>query len=417
MLPDRISQAIPQGRGFIRSYIEYASSCSDAPEIFHVGVGITVLAAAVAQRLICPYTSGSMLVPNLYTLLVGPSRSGRKSSCMDTGIRILRRVHGQAIIPVPGSYEELIAQIRSTPNGVLQMREFGHFLKTTQRGYGEPIRTVLMDLHDHPTTEPYTRNLRKGKTVIEGPICLSMLSACTDDLLFSYSDTEEWTGGFFGRMVLLYGDRQTFRMPQVWDQAHDYLVTLLHQYMFGNIHRCGGFSPPAWQEFGRWAQWRDAQAPSAPTRVQTFISGSATLAAKVALLYACDSAEPNAGDGWLVSHESMCRAIMFVEQLYLPSIVHLGEHLALGIWERDRQKVLNAIDSRPNGIERPELLRRVKVSSDLLEAILTTLKDERTIVQGMNAREPVYRRAPQGGATNPAPTGGQVVPIRAGMTP
>lgn len=415
MLPDRVSQAIPQGQGFIRSYCEYAASCSDAPEIFHVGVGLTVLAAAVARRLACPYSSGSMLVPNLYTLLVGPSRSGRKSSCMDTGMRLLRAVHAESIIPVPGSYEELIAQLRSTPAGVLSMREFGHFLKTTQRGYGEPIRTVLMDLFDHPTDQPYVRNLRKAKTVIEGPICLSLLSACSDELLFSYTTSDEWMGGFFGRMVMLYGDRDGFRLPNTWPQAYDYLVAMLHQYMYGNIHRCGGFSPPAWQEFERWSQWRDSQAKEAPSRVQTFIAGSGTLAAKVSLLYACDAAEPNAGDGWLVSHESMRRAIMFVEQLYLPSIFHLGETLALGIWERDRQKVLRAIDSKPNGIERPELLRRAKVSSDYLESILTTLKDERTIVQGMNAKEPTYRRVKpgeQGGGG--ASGGGDVISIRRG---
>lgn len=755
MLPDRISQALPQGQGFLRSYCEYAASCSDAPEIFHVGVGLTILSAAVARRLACPYSSGSMLVPNLYTLLVGPSRSGRKSSCMDTGTKILRAVHAESIIPVPGSYEELIAQLRSTPAGVLSMREFGHFLKTTQRGYGEPIRTVLVDLFDHPTDQPYVRNLRKAKTVIEGPICLSLLSACSDELLFSYcvdeqtemltadgwkhhrdveagelcytlnhetglgewqpvtdisvfegnpardmvlmegrghsslstpnhrwpvrhkgnsawgrrwrttetlnqcdyiqrsapdaglptepswsdafvelvawawteghwnksgalglvqsstvnpelctrirtaltallgprheasmhphrksavplwvedlpnpttgmiawrlnqqasqqftevmtnpekiiskkwlrtltrmqlelfietslaadgdnassktgdsiaqksearadafafacilagkpvsyhpidnahndqhrigvltrdqvcpignshgafkiervkhdgpvwcpttpngtwlarrngtvywtgnTTSDEWMGGFFGRMVMLYGDRDGFRLPNTWPQAYDYLVAMLHQYMYGNVHRCGGFSPPAWQEFERWSQWRDSQAKEAPSRVQTFIAGSGTLAAKISLLYACDAAEPNAGDGWLVSHESMRRAIMFVEQLYLPSIFHLGETLALGIWERDRQKVLRAIDSRPNGIERPELLRRAKVSSDYLESILTTLKDERTIVQGMNAKEPTYRRVKPGEPTGGGgASGSNIIPIKRG---
>jgi len=413
MLPDRISQAIPQGHGFIRSYVEYAASCSDAPEIFHVGVALTILASVTAKRLVAPFSSATMLVPNLYTLLVGPSGE-RKSSCLDTGIRILRRVASDAVIPVPGSYEEMIAQIRTQPTGLLKLREFGHFLKFTERGYGEPMRTVLMELYDHPTDEPYTRNLRKGKTVIDGPICVSLGAACSDDLLYSYTDTESWSGGFLGRMTMLYGDRQVFRMPTVWPQAFDYLVTLLHTYAFGTIHRCGGWSPPAWQEFQRWAAWRDAQRHSAPARVRTHVARAETLAAKVSQLYACDAGESNTGDGWLISHESMCRAIMFVEQLYLPSIFHLGEHLALGIWERDRQKVLNAIDAKPNGIERPDLLRRVKVSSDLLEAILTTLKDERTIVQSIAGRETVYRRAPQGGA--PPPTGNNVFPIRQGMS-
>lgn len=414
MLPDVISDVLPQGNGFLRPYVEYASYCSDAPEIYHVGVALTIFAGAVANKLSCKWMPGRTLVPNLYTLLVGPSRSSRKTGSMDAGISILQSVSHELVVPVPGSYEELITQIRATPSGLLTYREFSHFLKTTMRGYGEPIRTVLMDLFDWPVGVPYTRNLKKGKTVIEGPICLSMLGAIATELLFSFTDREEWTGGFFGRMILLYGTREGFKMPQEWPEAAQHLSATLHNYTHWPIAQCGGFSPAAWQQFSQWAQWRDSMTPDAPSRVQTFIAGSATLAAKVALLYACDSGEMLAGAGWQITQESMRRAILFVDKLYLPSVFTLGERLALGPWERDRQRILDIIESRPQGVLRKDVLVQAKVSSDLLDQLTGTLKEEGTIVQNQHASGPLYKRVRSTDA--PAGGGAQVIPITSAIT-
>jgi hypothetical protein len=339
--------------------------------------------------------AGRTLMPNLYTLLVGPSRSSRKTGSIDIGVDLLQSANPELVIPIPGSYEEMIAQIRSTPHGLLTYREFGHFLKTTQRGYGEPIRTVLMDLYDWPPDRAYVRNLRKAKTVIEPPICLSMLSAIATDLLFTFTDTEDWTGGFFARMLLLYGERDEFRMPTTWDAARQYLIGVLYNMINYPFHPCGGFSPQAWITFEQWSRTRDAQANSAPARMQTHISGATTLAAKVALLYAADMGEPAAGNGWLVSHEAMARAVLFVENLYLPSIFHLGERLTLGVWERDRQRVMDAIEGTGQiGITRRDLLRRVRMESTFMETILHTLREEGAIIMAnTTGADQVYRKS------------------------
>lgn len=409
VLSDRISAALPQGYGFLRSYVEYATACSDAPQIYHVGVGLTILSAAVARRLPCPWLNGRTLLPNLYTLLVGPSRSSRKTSSMDAGVDVVHAADPERVIPVPGSYEELIAQLRKQPDGLLTYREFGHFLKTTQRGYGEPIRTVLMDLYDWPPDRAYTRNLKKGATVIAAPICLSMLSTIATDLLFAYIDLEDWSGGFFGRFLVLYGERTEFKMPATWLSAHHQLAGALYQFVHYPFPRCGGFAPQAWQAFDSWARWRDGQALNVPPRIQTFISGATTLAAKVALLFAADAAEPMAGEGWLVSYESTLRAVTFVENLYLPSITHLGERLALGPWEKDRQRVLDVIEQAgPKGVLRRDLIRRAKLSSEYTDSVLSTLKEEGTIVQGQDARGVVYKRA---NPDTPPQGGGRVIPM------
>ena len=406
MLPDRISDALPKGYGFLRAYVEYAATCSDAPEIYHVGVALTVMASACARKLLCPWIAGRTLVPNLYTLLVGPSGASRKTASMDCGIDLLNLTAPSLVIPLPGSYEELIAQIRATPSGMLTYREFGHFLKTTQKGYGEPIRTVLMDLHDWPPDRAYVRNLRKGKTIIEPTICLSMLSSISPDLLFAFTDSVEWTGGFFGRMLLLWGERDNFRMPISWPDARNYLAGLVYQIAQAAIPACGGFTSAAWTEFERWSRWRDSTLHEIPSRVQTHVARATTLAAKVALLYAADQGEPNAGQGWLVSHESMCKAILFVDSLYIESVKYIGERLTLGYFERDKRRILDAVEgAKQIGIVRRDLLKRVGLESSYMESVLTTLRETGEVIQSQESRGTVYR-SPEATNVRVLPFGG-----------
>lgn len=391
MLSERVAAVLPERSAFLRNYCTYAAYCSDAPDIYHIGVGLTIFSAAVAKTARCPWQAGRELVPNLYTLIVGPSRSARKTASLDAGIEILRDAHAETVIPIPGSYEELIAQLRATPTGLMLYREFGHFLKTTQRGYGEPIRTVLMDLFDQPPNQPYVRNLRKGKTIIEAPIVLSLIAACSTDLLFSYTDAESWVGGFFGRFLLLYGERDGFKMPNTWSEARSYLTSQLAAWVSVGLPPCGGFAPDAAQMFEQWSRYRDSTADNAPPRVRTFFSGATTLAAKVALLYAIDQHEPTVGNGWLISYSALAKAIQFVDTLYLPSILNIGDRLALGYFEKDRQRIIDVIASKKGPISRGEVLRATKVSMQLLDQVIDTLRESGEVTQGQGAQGLTYR--------------------------
>ena len=184
---------------------------------------------------------------------------------------------------------------------------------------------------------------------------------------------------------------------QVWTSARDHLTAVLHRPpIHMPIGRCAGFSQHAWIEFERWARYRDASAQQFPERVETFVSGSATLAAKIALLYSADMGDA-AYDGWSISLEAMRRAILFCENLYLPSIKHLGDTLALGIWERDRQKILTIIESQGHG--RRDINA---VDPAAREGVARTVRRGRQHAQGRGhggagaaaRRIPLYKRMP-----------------------
>lgn len=377
-----VDQILPPQSMFLRNYCKYAAACSDAPPIYSVGVGLTMLAGVAAKKLICPWMAGRSLMPNLYTILVGGSRSARKTAAIDLGVDLVGAVDPQLVCPIAGSYEEQVAQIRRRPEGIIVSREFGHLLKTTQRGYGEPIRTLLMDLYDWPPHRPYMRNLKKGQTIIEAPIALSLVGGIATDLLYAYADLEEWTGGFFARMLLLYGEREECRLPLTWPAAQNHLTATLNGILQWDIPPCGGFAPDAWAAFEEWAIHQDTKENDLPPRVRHFNAGATTLAAKIALLYALDAGEPQAGAGWQISHAVTQRAIWFVMGPYLSSVRRLGNELAIGYWERDRQKVLDAVVAAgPKGLLRWQLVGRVKLDLDSLERVLDALKEERLIAQ------------------------------------
>lgn len=380
-LPDHVSEALPQRSGFLRNYVEYASACSDAPPVFHAGIGLTIFAGAVAHRISCPWTAGRRLMPNLYTLIVGPSTTARKTTALDAGSDVLYRAVPDRCIPVPGTYEELVAELRRQAHGVLTFREFAHFLKMTAKGYAAPQRTALLDLYDWPSERPYTRNLKKGATIIRGPICLSMLASIGNEALHQFVDTGEWFGGFFGRMLLIYGERDDFQMPLGWENGRDFLAYYLGQFAQYPTPPCLGFQPDAWEWFSGWCKRHDDHRHQLSTRTKSFAAGVAGFAAKIALLFAIDGGAAWSEHPWYVPTDALYHATRFIDNMYLPSAIKMGETLVqLSTWEQYRQRVLDTIDATGDiGISHRDLLRKTRVTADNLEQATETLRAEGTI--------------------------------------
>jgi hypothetical protein len=86
--------------------------------------------------------------------------------------------------------------------------------------------------------------------------------------------------------------------------------------------------------------------------------------------------------------------------------VLLGERLAIGPWEKDRQRILDVLDRNPTGVLQKDLLKQAKVSLDLLDQVMNTLKAEGTAIQSQGAAGVVYKRVPEGKVI-PFPGGGK----------
>jgi hypothetical protein len=146
MITEREAEDILPPAGFIRAYYHHACRQTTAPSIYHLGVGLTILSAT------CPADYGMRfageLRPNLFTLLIGRSGEDQKSTAISIGRDLLFHACPERVGDFPGSAEGLLDSLSRVPTQMIPISEFGKLLASAQRGYFEPIKTLLTDLWD-----------------------------------------------------------------------------------------------------------------------------------------------------------------------------------------------------------------------------------------------------------------------------
>lgn len=96
---------------WLEGYIRY-SDISEAPDLYHIWVGLFCLSAALERRVHLPW-GDSRLYPNQYVILVGPSGVARKGDAIGLGQRLLEELN----LPKIGednSAESLILDLQSS---------------------------------------------------------------------------------------------------------------------------------------------------------------------------------------------------------------------------------------------------------------------------------------------------------------
>lgn len=209
--------AIPE-RGFLKEYVDFASSLTDAPTIFHLFSGLVLLASAVGRKAWVPGFGGRPLYPNLWAILLAPSSTYRKSTAVAIA-RDLMDDCGVRIYPDDFSKEELIAILAANPQGVFVWGEFGNVLTQLDRDYMSGTKDMMADLYD--CIDSYKRQIRSGEYVIERP-CLSILGATNIDWMLDKRNVRaDLRGGFLARCLFVPFTSKDFEMdsPGEVDEA------------------------------------------------------------------------------------------------------------------------------------------------------------------------------------------------------
>jgi len=387
-LPPGISDVIPPN-GFLRSYVTYCAQATDAPEVYHVAAGLATLAGAVADKLPFRLVGDRPTYPNMWSVLLGQSRAARKTTSVNLGAEMLADAAPVRVLPDAGSFEQLVDEIQATPTGLIVHPEFAHFLKTTERGYAAPLRTLLMQLYDCPRR--FTRTLKKKKIVIETPIVLSMSAACATPLLCAYTDDLDWTGGFLPRCLLVYAERERLALPLGDDAWRQQLVAWLANAVQRPVPVCGGLDEEARRYLFDWQITIERDAPRTEPH-WSFCCAFPMLAAKMAVLYAFDSEEhERLGPGWTVHPWYVWLAIEFLTKQYLPRLAAMFERVTLNPFERSRQRAIDAIrDGGPTGRPRAAVIRHTRISAREFGEVLDTLIGEEIALESRDARGVVY---------------------------
>jgi hypothetical protein len=320
---------------------------------------------------------------NNFCLLVGRSGEDRKSSALSVGRRILDKAAPALVGDFPGSPEGLIDSLAETPSQMIPISEFGKFLSSAQRGYFEPTKTLLADLWD---SDPIQRSKANRKVIRVDQPRLSIAAACSIPYLEKHTLAEDWTGGFMGRWMVLYGRRERTDPDPAGDRTDEaWLVSeLQRRAMMKTAGWCQGLDPQASKLWDRW--YRDVMQRQLPSNIIGIRARAPTMARKVALLYGWDYGPAQQGKPWFIGLDVLEPAIAFVE-LHIQSLVDLSEVIAEHPDARLRRSVIRAIEEKGGLATLGEILGILKMRKRPVTEMLDALIEEGKVVKTQTTLE------------------------------
>lgn len=376
--------AVP-ATGWLRKYVMHAVKQTTSPLIYHLGVGITILGAT------CPLAYGmhyaGPLRANNFCLLVGRSGEDQKSTALSVGKKILDEAAAPLIGDFPGSPEGLIDSLARRPSQFIPISEFGKFLSSAQRGYFEPTKTLLADLWDSLPTQ---RTKANNKTIRVDNPRLSIGAACSIPYLEKHTLAEDWTGGFMGRWLVLYGKRERVDPDPTGDNTH-------FQWLVDELRRRATMPSAGWctgLDSAGAAYWRDwfteVTNRKLPDNIVGIRSRAPSMARKMALVYGWDFGAAQGGKPWQMGLDVLEPAIALAE-LHITSLIHLSEVIAEHPDARLRRSVMMAIQQFKGVATLGEILSVLKMRKRPVVEMLDALMEEGRVTRQKTTMGIVYQ--------------------------
>ena len=361
--------AVPKD-GWVRTYVLHAMNQTTAPLAYHLGIGVTVLGATCPLAYGMPYAGP--LRANNFCLLVGRSGEDQKSTALSVGKGILDKAAAPLIGDFPGSPEGLIDSLSRRPSQFIPMSEFAKFLTSAQRGYFEPTKALLTDLWD---SQPTQRTKANNKTVRVDNPRLSIGAAVSIPYLEKHTLSEDWTGGFMGRWLVLFGERERNDPdPKGNNTLEQQLVDALRKRATtATAGWCVGLTP---QASVLWRDWfNDITNRRLPSNIIGIRSRAPSMARKIALVYGWDWGPALAGQPWEMDLDVLEPAIALVE-LHIKSLIHLADVIAEHPDARLRRSIMQAILQHKGVATLGQIIAILKMRKRPVTEMLDSLMEE-----------------------------------------
>ncbi len=391
MLKERdVLDALPP-TGFLREYVHFAMSCTDAHAAYHLACGLIGLSQAVPPSYLIPFASP--IYGNMFTMVVGDSSKSRKTTAINIIQNMMREASPGSVAETPGSTEGVSESLRANPRQVIIYGEFGEFLAKAENGYLMPLKTAFTSAWDCSPMGRATANSRRG--MVTDPR-LSLLCGVATDLLERHTEQADWTGGFLARFLTFHAEpeRLLTSMPIPDRATKNHLTNWLRQLADPMMvpGECLWLDAP---EKLIWDQWWASLKPmrdSANRRAQAACARAGALAQKVALLLAWDLGEGRTGQPFYISRESVESAIK-ITTLHIESVLELGERVTGNKDMRDRAMVLRAIGDRlvPLGV----IIKNTDMLKKRIKDVVESLLEERSIEAVASGNLIFYRQTPE----------------------
>lgn len=199
--------------GWLKDYVYYTAG-HEAPEDFHVWVGLTTVGSCIRRKAWFDNVFYNMY-PNLYTILVSPPGIGKKTTAINIGAGILREADPECRIVAEKVTPEALAKILSKPSehatatgglkieasaeGLLLAPELTVFLGREQ--YNEGLILFLTRLYDSADIQE-TETISRGKEKLRN-VCISLLGATTPSEINNAIGKVAKGSGFMSRLNII----------------------------------------------------------------------------------------------------------------------------------------------------------------------------------------------------------------------
>ncbi len=229
-LPDKLLKDLDGAGQWLTDYVNFASKASPmSPRSFHEVLGLTLLAASVARRVVLPLSK--KLYTNLYSLLVAPSTKYRKSTAFDIANQVLDRADLRRLtLPARMTPESLLSELTGrTPNDFGQwdkadqddwqderpfaaqrawlMEEAASLLDSFKRESKAELLPIVLDLYDCPNVRAVSTIGRGRQTVRRA--YLTICGPTTPAALKTHlASPELWSNGLWARFIFVTPDER-----------------------------------------------------------------------------------------------------------------------------------------------------------------------------------------------------------------
>lgn len=403
---------------FIRRYVEYAATLTDAPLIFHLGNALAMISAICPPDAAISGPAGS-IAANVYVMLLGDSATSRKSSTMRIAQRILANAVPEIIGQTPGSKQGLEAAVAEQPQQILIYPEFSGFLAASQKQAAiQDLKLLLLDIFDGTAI---SRRLSKESVFCVAPR-LTLIGGVAPALFEAHTTTTDLTGGFTSRFIPLRGVRSGFRAPSPPNLAVEAQLSAMLKHIGTGVPNIPVRISDTASSY-LWDQWiptRDAVARRAPAETQGMLMRALApnlfkvivlaAVAEISHMFPPSQLRPAAPDGsFLWASDAIVRfAMAFVDAYTAPAAIFLSS-VATSPEMRLRRQVLIAVENlcatHPDHIAiEGAIFKEAKMNMRTARTYLETLVAEGTILKiGYSAVGTGYQ-TPQWVAPSPTST-------------
>jgi hypothetical protein len=363
---------------WLRNYVEYSRSITDAPLAFHVAGGLAAMAGAVGSNVWWRGGGGREQWPNLYLLLLAPSGIFRKSTSVDIPMNLLAKASPGSLLDREFTPERFIRNLADQPTSVLKESEFASLLERMKSNYMQGMKQRLTDLFD--CQDSYDRTLQgasggRGERISIVRPALTILAASTLDWLVESLTETDMRSGFMPRFLffaptLKEAEPAGGYLAEPDRPLENWLVKTLAQ-MSGMARRQISFAPSRRRIVG-WNTDNSAvvEGGQTPDELLGLYSRLGHHLGKIAALLSVS--DDGIRSEYAVAEDTAERAIALMEWILAGTGRVFEERVVFSKFELQAQKALRFIGG---GIERGALLKKMKCPASELDRLLMTLKD------------------------------------------